>query len=191
VNRGIRTTGLVFVVAMSPLLTAEASSQATGSSVEHRLTPLHVGIIGSPWTATASGSALRWHDPWAPQEVDSSSPTGADLAGGFFVGALGGAALGLGLGFAAAYTAESNSSDEYAGLGGAIIGVSIGYVIGSAGGVWAFENRKHTRRGFGKPLLGSFLGAVVGVGVFAASGGAAFPIGVALPPIGALVGYFR
>jgi hypothetical protein len=113
------------------------------------------------------------------------------LAGGFFVGALGGAALGLGLGLAGAYTASSDSSDEYAGLGGAIIGVSIGYVIGSAGGVWAFENRKHTRRGFGKPLLGSFLGAVVGVGVFAASGGVGFPIAVALPPIGALVGYFR
>ena len=99
--------------------------------------------------------------------------------------------LGLGLGFAAAYTVASDSRDEYAGLGAFIIGGAIGYVIGSAGGVWAFENRKHTRRGFGKPLLGSFLGAVVGVGVSAASGGTGFPIGVALPPIGALVGYFR
>ena len=62
-------------------------------------------------------------------------------------------------------------------------------MIGSARGVWAFENRKHTRRGFSKPLLGSFLGAVVGVS--AASGGWGFPIGVALPPIGALGGYFH
>ena len=190
-NRVICTTGLVFVVAMNPLLAAEASSQATGSSVGHRLTPLHVGIIGSPWTATASASALRWHDPWAPQQVDSSSPTGADLAGGFFVGALGGGVLGLGLGLAGAYTASSDSSEDLAGLGGFLIGGSIGYVIGSAGGVWAYENRKHTRLGFGKPLLGSFLGAAVGVGVLAAGLDEAFLLVLALPPIGALAGYFR
>ena len=112
------------------------------------------------------------------------------MVGGFSVGALGGGVLGLGLGFAAAYTFASDSSDEYAGLGAFVIGGSIGYVIGSAGGVWAFENRKHTRRGFGKPLLGSLLGAVVGVGVLAAAS-EGFVIALALPPIGALVGYFR
>ena len=189
-NRVIRTTGLVLVVAMSPLLAGEASSQATGGSVEHRLDPAPVGIIGSPWTSTASASALRWRDPWAPQQVDSGSPTGGDLAGGFFVGALGGGVLGLGLGLAGAYAASSDSSDDLAGLGGFLIGGSIGYVIGSAGGVWAFENRKHTRRGFAKPMLGSLLGAVVGAGVLAtASEG--FLVALALPPIGALVGYFR
>lgn len=190
-NRSICAAGLVFVVAMSPLLAVEASSQATGSPVDHRLARVPVRINSSPWTSSVPGSELRWHDPWAPQQVDSGSPTRADLVGGFSVGVLGGGVLGLGLGLAAAYTVASDSRDEYAGLGAFIIGGAIGYVIGAAGGVWAFENRKHTRRGFGKPLLGSFLGAVVGVGVSAASGGAGFPIGVALPPIGALVGYFR
>ena len=184
-------TGLVFVVAMSLLLAVEASSQATHSPVEHRLTPVPFGIIDSPWTPTASGSAPRWHDPWAPQQVDSGSPTRGDLVGGFFVGALSGGALGLGLALPAAYAAPSDSSDEAAGVVGVVIAGSIGYVIGSAWGVWVFENRRHTRRGFSEPLFGSFLGVVAGWGLLAASDGWAFPIAVALPPIGALVGYFR
>jgi hypothetical protein len=118
------------------------------------------------------------------------------VAGGLLLGVGAGGVVGGALGTIGWVLMESGAQEDVDALVGFAVGGAIGYTFGNAIAVRWFENRKYGPRGLKGPLLGTLVGVTLGGGLALACGDSscaaiAIPAALALPPVGALVGYFR
>lgn len=168
--------GLLLLVAVPP-----SHAQRTPSTT--RILDTHAFRVVTPRSATA--------------ETARPPLTTGRLASEALLGAVGGVALGAGGGLIgeAIGSAGCEEGDWFCGLGGAIIGVGVGYTLGISLGVYVAGTYGDQDGSYGATLLGSLLGGVAGIAIAAATDDADTPVisalAVSMPLWGAMIGFNR